>query len=105
MEPPHFDDPWLEEEQQQSVARPWKKGGRPLVAASGDVQLPLQLGQHLTGAAVLCQHASSHQILTRPCSVKVKTVLIGCSIFSQCWRWVALSTSTPASMMRSVCGR
>jgi hypothetical protein len=54
MNPPHYDDPWLddeEEEQQQPVARARKKGGRVLPAASGDVKLPLQLGQHLAGAA------------------------------------------------------
>lgn len=54
MAPPHYDDPWLddeEEEQQQPAARVRKKGGRVLFAVSGDVKLPLQLGQHLTGTA------------------------------------------------------
>ncbi len=54
MAPPHYDDPWLDDEeeaQQQPVARARNKGGRVLPAASGDVKLPLQLGQHLAGAA------------------------------------------------------
>jgi hypothetical protein len=65
MAPPHYDDPWLddeEEDQQQPAARARKKGGRGLPAASGDVKLPLQLGQHLTGAAIPgCVYAVSHQ--------------------------------------------
>jgi hypothetical protein len=68
MAPPHYDDPWLddeEEDQQQPVAKGRKKGGRVLTPASGDVKLPLQLGQHLTGASKQgCVCTVSHQTVS-----------------------------------------
>lgn len=81
MAPPHFDDPWLddEEEQQQPVPKGRKKKGGMQVAAGGvdgvDVQLPLQLGQHLTGDCFGWRKALAYAPLSLSSSLRVTAVL------------------------------